>query len=123
MISTGLTTLFSPRPIHAHARLIGESKLGANPATARNPTASPSSQAPRSSPRQSEIPPSAANAPAKIRPNERFDETGASSGRHNVSCDDPERGPLVVMRAGFQSRLTVASYQGSLLASGGRTVP
>ena len=64
---------------------------GANPATARNPTANPSSQAPRSSPRQSEIAPSAANAAAKVKPNERFDAAGASSGRHNVSCEDPER--------------------------------
>src|SRR5271166_3522887 len=97
MISKGLSTLFSLRPIHAHARLKGPSMPGANPATARNPTANPSSQAPRfSPPRQSEIAPSAANAPAKVKPNERFDETGASSGRHNVSCEDPKRRPLVV---------------------------
>src|SRR5271165_688070 len=96
MISKGLTTLLSRRPIHAQARLRGASMPGANPATVRNPTANPSSQTPRSSPRQSEIAPSAANAPAMVKPNERFDDTGASSGRHNVSCEDPERRPLVV---------------------------
>src|SRR5271154_4077883 len=98
MMSNGLTTRFSPRPIHAHARLRGASMSGANPATVRNPTANPSSQAPRSSPRQSEIAPSTANAAAKVKPNERFDDMGASSGLHNVSCEDPERRPLLVMR-------------------------